>query len=76
MSLTLIGVDPDSPGGSCPSVWVDEVTGDILFQGAEELDPGTRDTIAARSPVLPDERIVRLPRRMRPIIAQALEHTT
>jgi hypothetical protein len=59
----------------CPSVWVDEATGDILFQGAEELDADNRSEIIARNRLLPDERIVRLPARMRDIIAQALENT-
>ena len=75
MPLKFIGIDPETPGGSCPSVWIDEATGDILFQGAEELDAGNRSDVAARSPILPSERIVRLPARMRPIIAAALENT-
>ncbi len=75
MSLKFIGIDPETPGGSCPSVWVDEATGDILFQGVEELDEDNRSEIAVRSPILPSERIVRLPARMRSIVAQALEHT-
>ncbi len=75
MSLNFIGIDPETPGGGCPSVWVDEATGDLLFQGAEELDPDNRSKIIARSRLLPGERIVRLPARMRAIIAQALENT-
>jgi hypothetical protein len=75
MPLKFIGIDPDTPGGSCPSVWVDEVTGDMLFQGAEELDADNRNDIAARSPILPHERIVRIPARMRSIVAAALENT-
>ena len=75
MSLKLIGIDPETPGGSCPAVWVDEATGDILFQGAEETDTDNRSAIAARSPILGHERIVRLPARMRSIIAAALENT-
>ena len=75
MSLTFIGIDPDSPGGSCPSVWVDAVTGDLLFQGIEELDADNRHQIAARSPILAHERVVRMPARMRAIIAHALEST-
>jgi len=46
-----------------------------LFQGAEEIDADNRSEIAARSPILDHERIVRLPARMRSIIAQALENT-
>lgn len=76
MSLTFIGIDPESPGGSCPSVWVDAATGDLLFQGIEELDADNRHEIAARSPILAHERVVRMPARMRAIIAHALEDTT
>jgi hypothetical protein len=75
MPLTFIGIDPDTPSGSCPSVWVDEATGDLLFQGGEELDEANRVQIDARSPILPHERIVRIPARMRHIVAQALENT-
>jgi hypothetical protein len=75
MPLKFIGIDPDTPGGSCPSVWVDESTGDLLFQGGEELDETNRSTIDARSPILPHERIVRIPARMRHIVRHALDNT-
>jgi len=75
VSLKFIGIDPETPGGGCPSVWVDTATGDILFQGAEELHADNRSEIVARSRLLPGERIVRLPARMRDIIAQALDNT-
>jgi hypothetical protein len=75
MPLKFIGIDPDTPGGGCPSVWVDEVTGDLLFQGGEELDEANRSQIAARSPILPNERIVRIPARMRHIVRDALGNT-
>jgi hypothetical protein len=35
MGLRFIGIDPATNGGNCPSVWVDEETGDFLFQGWE-----------------------------------------
>jgi hypothetical protein len=75
MSLRFIGIDPETPGGGCPSVWIDEATGDILFQGAEELDADTRSEIIARSRLLPGERIVRVPARMRSIVRAALDNT-
>jgi hypothetical protein len=73
MALRFIGIDPDTPGGNCPSVWVDDQTGDLVFQGWEETDDANRAEIASRSPILVHERIVRLPARMRPVIRQALE---
>ncbi len=75
MALKFVGIDPDTPNSGCPSVWVDEVTGDLIFQGSEELDEANRTLIAARSPILPNERIIRIPNRMRHIVAQALENT-
>ncbi len=73
MALRFIGIDPETPGGNCPSVWVDEATGDLLFQGWEETDEANRVQIASRSPILAHERIVRLPARMRSIIREATE---
>ena len=73
MALRFVGIDPDTPGGNCPSVWVDEATGDLLLQGWEETDEVNRAEIATRSPILDHERIVRLPARMRSIIREAVE---
>ena len=73
MSLRFIGIDPNTPNGGCPSVWVDEATGDFVFQGGEELDEANCALIEARSPLLPGERMIRIPNRMRHIVQQALE---
>jgi hypothetical protein len=73
MALRFVGIDPDTPGGNCPSVWVDDATGDLVIQGWEETDEGNRAQIASKSPILPHERIVRLPARMRSIVRDALE---
>jgi hypothetical protein len=54
-------------------VWVDDQTGDLVFQGWEETDEANRAEIASRSPILAHERIVRLPARMRSIVREALE---
>lgn len=75
MSLKFIGIDPATPNAGCPSVWVDEATGDLILQGSEELDDANRALIVARSRLLPGERIIRIPNRMRHIVAQALENT-
>jgi hypothetical protein len=73
MALVFVGIDPNTPGGNCPSVWIDDQTGDMVFQGWEETDEANRADIAARSPILDHERIVRLPARMVPIVREALE---
>jgi hypothetical protein len=44
-----------------------------VFQGIEELDDTNRHTIAATSPILPHERVVRIPARMRHIVRAALD---
>ena len=75
MSLKFIGIDPETPNAGCPSVWVDDATGDLILQGSEELDEANRSVITARSRLLPGERIIRVPNRMRHIIAQALKNT-
>ncbi|WP_283133896.1 hypothetical protein [Rhizohabitans arisaemae] len=71
MALRLIGIDPDTAGGNCPSVWVDESSGDLLFQGWEVTDRATLDEVAAKSPITAHEKVVRLPARMRAIIQEA-----
>jgi hypothetical protein len=73
VALRFIGIDPATPGGNCPSVWVDEGTGDIVVQGWEETDATSRAQIATKSPILDHERIVRLPARMRHILREALD---
>jgi hypothetical protein len=71
MALTFIGIDPGSNSGACPSVWIDQETGDLVFQGQEVTDQATLAEVANRSPIAADEKIVRLPLRMRSIIREA-----
>ncbi|GAA3981169.1 hypothetical protein GCM10023085_74380 [Actinomadura viridis] len=71
MALRFIGIDPATGGGNCPSVWVDGDTGDLLFQGWEVTDARELAEIAARSPIAENEKVVRVPARMRSIIQEA-----
>ncbi|MEU6034692.1 hypothetical protein ABZ801_04735 [Actinomadura sp. NPDC047616] len=71
MALRFIGIDPNTNGGNCPSVWIDPATGDFLFQGWEVTDQADLAQITTRSPIAGHEKIVRLPARMREIIAEA-----
>lgn len=73
MALKMVGIDPMTAGGNCPSVWVDESTGDLIFQGWEVTDQVDREEIAGRSPIGEDEKVVRLPARMREIVAEACQ---
>jgi hypothetical protein len=71
MSLSLVGIDPGTNGGNCPAVWVDEDTGDLIFQGAEVQEPDVLSEVSAKNPLLGHEKLVRLPARMRDIIREA-----
>lgn len=71
MRLRFIGIDPGTNGGNCPSVWVDDETGDFLFQGWEVSDHVTLAEVSDRSPIAGGERVVRLPARMRALIQEA-----
>ncbi|GAA2097377.1 hypothetical protein GCM10009780_45050 [Actinomadura alba] len=71
MALRFIGIDPDTAGGNCPSVWVDEATGDFIVQGWEVTDGATLAEVEAESPIAGHEKVVRLPARMRAILQEA-----
>ena len=73
MTLRFIGIDPETNGGNCPSVWVDDETGDLLFQGWEVTEEVTLSEVSSRSPIAGHERVVRLPARMREIIQKACD---
>lgn len=71
MALRFIGIAPNTNGGNCPSVWVDEESGDLLFQGWEVTETAILNEVAAQSPIAAHEKIVRLPARMRAIVLEA-----
>lgn len=73
MALEFIGIDPETGGDHCPAVFVDEETGDFLFQGWTVTDPDTLAVIAGQSPVADNESVIRLPARMREIIQEAVD---
>ena len=73
MGIRFIGIDPSTAGGNCPSVWVDEDNGDLLFQGTDVVDADVLATVGERSPIASHERVVRMPARMRDIVARALQ---
>jgi hypothetical protein len=41
MALRFLGIDPGTNGDNCPAVFLEEETGDILFQGWTVTDPQT-----------------------------------
>ena len=72
MALRFAGIDPGTNGDHCPAVFVDEETGDFVFQGWTVTDPGALADVARHSPIADSESVVRLPARMRQIILEAL----
>jgi hypothetical protein len=72
MALIFIAIDPDTDTDHCPAVFVEEETGDLLFQGWTVTDPSTLAEVDGRSRIADDESVVRIPARMRAIILEAL----
>jgi hypothetical protein len=72
MALTLIAIDPETDSDHCPAVFVEEETGDLLFQGWTVTDPAILAEVSRRSPIADNESVVRLPARMRATILEAL----
>jgi hypothetical protein len=72
MALVFLAIDPGTDGDNCPAVFVEEGTGDLLFQGWTVTDTTTLAEVSRHSPVADDESVVRLPARMRAIILEAL----
>lgn len=72
MALKFLATDPDTNGDNCPAVFLEEETGDLLFQGWTVSDPTTLAESSQHSPVADNESLVRLPARMRKIIMEAL----
>ncbi len=73
MTLHFIGIDPDTDTGQCPAVFMDDDSGDMLFQGDLITDAATLAKVATHSPIAKHEAVVRLPARMRTIIKEAID---
>lgn len=71
MTLRLIGIDPDTDRDHCPAVFIDEDTGDLIFQGRIVTGSQALMEVASHSPIARHESVVRLPSRMRHIILEA-----
>jgi hypothetical protein len=72
MALIFVAIDPETDSDHCPAVFVDEETGDLLFQGWTVTDAEMLAEVSRHSPVADNESVVRLPARMRAIILEAL----
>jgi hypothetical protein len=72
MTLRFVGIDPNTTGDHCPAVFVDDASGDLVFQGTTVTDTAELTSVAEHSPIAPYESIVRIPARMRHIVMEAL----
>jgi hypothetical protein len=72
MALRFLAIDPDTNGLNCPALFLEEETGDLLFQGEAVTDPKMLAESGQHSPLGDTESLVRLPARMRAIILEAL----
>ena len=72
MGLKFIAIDPDTDTDHCPALFVEEETGDLLFQGWTVTSPATLAEVGGHSPIADNESVVKLPARMRDIILEAL----
>jgi hypothetical protein len=72
MALVLVAIDPGTDGDHCPAAFIEEETGDLLFQGWAVTDLETLADAERHSPAADNESVVRLPARMREVIMEAL----
>jgi hypothetical protein len=73
--LRFVGVDPDTPNTGSPTVWVDEDDDSIIVQGWRITDEATLAAIKATGPIPDHETVLRLPRRMAPLLLEACSGT-
>lgn len=76
MNLRFVGIDPDTDDDGCPTVWVDTDTSDLLIQSytADAESTARCDELSpARAPIPPTETVIRIPKRMVPIIRKACD---
>ncbi|MFD7454432.1 hypothetical protein [Kitasatospora sp. NPDC059827] len=79
MTLGFIGIDPDTGKSGSPTVWVEEETADLIFQGITADDElvalvSSREWAPGHDAGIPaHETVVRIPARLVPIIRKACD---
>ncbi|MDT0347018.1 hypothetical protein [Streptomyces litchfieldiae] len=78
MALRFIGVDPDTGQQGSPTIWVDEVNGEIVVQGWKPSAALNAECAANPAPghtpgIPPHEAVVRIPARMVPMLKEACD---
>ncbi len=71
MRLRFVGKDPESGDHGSPAVWVDADTRDLVVQGWT-ADEETRGTSSRDVPIPGNESVIRVPKRMVPLLREAL----
>ncbi|MEU8570469.1 hypothetical protein AB0C51_19340 [Streptomyces pathocidini] len=72
MALRFVAKDPNTNGDDCPTVWVDEKTDDLVFQGWK-ADKETEAECLTVGHIPDTEAVIRIPARMVPIIREACD---
>ncbi|MGW4965450.1 hypothetical protein ACWEPL_50215 [Nonomuraea sp. NPDC004186] len=72
MRRRFLVIDPQTEGGHCPAMQLDEETGDLAFAGETITDPDDLAQLQASSGISPGESGVRIPRRMRRLVLEKL----
>ncbi|MEV4364852.1 hypothetical protein [Nonomuraea sp. NPDC049625] len=72
MRLHFLVIDPQTDGGHCPAMQLDEETGDLAFVGETITDPDDLAQLQASSGISSGESGVRIPRRMRRLVLEKL----
>lgn len=76
VKLQFIGIDPDTNGDHCVTVWADVADLELLIQGWEadsQRQQACEASSPANGPVPEGERIVRIPACMVPILRRACD---
>ncbi|WHX19843.1 hypothetical protein QFW82_23730 [Streptomyces malaysiensis subsp. malaysiensis] len=76
MSIQYIGIDPDTRGDNCPTIWADTDSQELIAQGwlaDTGLEAACNATSPSRAGIPDTEAVVRIPARMVPIIREACD---
>ncbi|MFB8089034.1 hypothetical protein [Streptomyces sp. NPDC055992] len=68
----LFGKDPNTNGDNCPTVWVDELSADLVMQGWK-ADQDTESECLTVGSIPDSEAVIRMPARMVPLIRKACD---
>ncbi|MEV5983771.1 hypothetical protein AB0L85_01945 [Streptomyces sp. NPDC052051] len=72
MALLFFGKDPNTNGDNCPTVWVDEMSADLVLQGWK-ADEDMEAECLTDGHIPESEAVIRIPARMVPLIRKACD---